>query len=91
MGCCGNTAKRFAHGAIQRTRDMLGLDRAAPAVIEARRAICQACPSAIPCRGDIDRKCYCAECCVIRRGRRLCCPLPTKTRLKSERCPLGKW
>ncbi len=78
MGCCGDMA-RGAKGIVQAA---LGLGRADGQIIERRRAICRACPEAIPCVKKAGQFCRCRRC-----G----CVLHFKTALAGESCPLGRW
>lgn len=56
---------------------------AAPApVIADRRAVCRACPDAIPCQHNPAKFCVCRVCN---------CQLRIKTTLAAESCPAGKW
>ena len=55
---------------------------APPTVIESRRAICRACPHAVPCPGKPGKFCTCGVCN---------CPLRVKTTLLAETCPNGQW
>lgn len=77
--CCGG---KIVSGAVKLGTAAMGLRQAQVGVIEARRVICRQCPHATPCPVMKDRKCLCTQC-----G----CLLVAKTRLRDERCPLGKW
>lgn len=83
MGCnCGGAVQHIAHGVAGLAKATLGIGRADEDTIERRRAICRACPSAVPCVGNVVKFCTCREC-----G----CVLKAKTANAGESCPLGKW
>jgi hypothetical protein len=78
MGCCG----KIAAGAIGLAKAATGIGRADVDTVERRRAMCQACPEAVPCVGNIGKRCVCQQCgCLIR----------AKTAVATEQCPTGKW
>jgi hypothetical protein len=78
--CC--KSETLIRGAVGLAKAATGIDRADRATIATRRARCQACPEAVPCVGNIGKRCVCQQCgCLIR----------AKTALASEKCPLGKW
>jgi hypothetical protein len=66
-------------GAAKIVQATIGAGLAADSVIEDRRVICRACPASVKVLGGVSK---CEEC-----G----CFIGPKTRLKSERCPRGKW
>jgi hypothetical protein len=70
------------HGAAGLALAALSIDAAPPDLAERRRAVCRSCPEAVPCLRVIGRFCQCRVCK---------CVLAPKTRVASERCPLGKW
>ena len=75
MGCCGqNRVGQVVQGAIKLATSELGIWRATPEMIAARRAACESCD-----QWDHGR---CKSCGGYTFA---------KTRLRSEKCPLGKW
>ena len=75
----GTGVQRLATGAAGLAKSAAGIDRAAPEVIESRRAQCDACPHARVTLGVFQ---HCGLC-----G----CLTSAKTTLKAEKCPAGKW
>lgn len=69
---------QLIHGTVGLAKAVLGVDRADEETIQRRRAICRACPHAIPCPLLANQKCRCALC-----G----CLLSAKTVLAGETCP----
>jgi hypothetical protein len=86
--CCGGVAK-LAHGVIGLAKAAVGADPVSDATLLMRRDICRECDRATrnPTRVHLPTKgltsfSRCTACdCVI----------AAKSRLASERCPLGKW
>lgn len=78
---CGGVG-RIIHGAIGLAKAAIGIDLADEATIEARRAICRACPHAMPHEKNPAKFGACEKC-----G----CRLQAKTAIASESCPIGKW
>ena len=78
MSCCDDVK----NGVIGITKSVLGIDPADDSVIAKRREMCRDCPNAVPCAKIIGKFCACSIC-----G----CLLSLKTKVKSERCPEGKW
>ena len=74
--------RRLVRGAIGISKSMLGMGVAPPNVQKKRMELCQECPKAVRCAPHAPPVCFCKAC-----G----CYLKHKTRLKSERCPMGKW
>jgi hypothetical protein len=66
-------------GAAGLAKSAVGIDRAAEAVIESRRAICNACPRARVALGVFQQCGLCG------------CLTEAKTTLANEKCPAGKW
>ena len=81
--------KKVSHGAVQLTKALVGLDRASPKIIEARRRECRKCPHATRSVDDAMSR---AGWLSLTSRCRLCgCLIAPKTLLASESCPEGKW
>jgi hypothetical protein len=76
---CGGCQKAI-HGAVGLTKAALGIGYASPDVIAQRRATCAQCEHAM---GDIRN--------IMTRCAICDCFLAAKTKLASEKCPIGKW
>ncbi len=77
MGCAS-----CLKGAVGIAKSVVGVDRAPSAEVVRRLAVCGACEQGVPCKRDSSRACRCSVCR---------CALSLKTRVASERCPLGRW
>jgi flavoprotein len=95
-GCCGGggVAGRIFDGIAGLSKVGLQLagvpvDRASDAVTLARRDACRECPAATRNAARLDRRAKGLT--SLSRCRECDCVIAAKTRLASERCPLGKW
>jgi hypothetical protein len=85
---CG-CVQKIAHGAVQLTKAIVGIDRASSEIVEARRKECRSCPHASRHNNDAMSK---AGWLSLTSRCRLCdCFIAPKTSLASETCPEGKW
>jgi len=74
-----NMVQRVAHGIAGLAKAAMRIERASDATIAARETTCDGCE-------HLDRSLL-----GIRRCSHCKCALAAKIRIKSERCPIGKW
>lgn len=77
------------YGAAGLAKAALGIDKAPDEVIQFRRDMCRGCDEATRNENRIDRP---TKGLTTFSQCRLCdCFIAPKTRISSEKCPLGKW
>jgi hypothetical protein len=79
MSCCG----KVIHGAVGLTKAALNIDNVHDEVKESRRNECRAC--------EFSEKKDFGGTVKVRLCSKCGCYIAAKTKLKDEKCPIGKW
>ncbi len=80
IGCreCGGIIR----GTMGVARSVLGVQKLSQGAIRQRMDVCRECEHSVACKHNARQVCKCKAC-----G----CWLSLKTKLRNERCPVGKW